>query len=221
MWKNLLYLLAIVLPWRLRRRLLATFLGYQIHPTSHIGFAWVRPRKLVMGPYSSIGHLTFCWKLDSVQLGQHAIIGRGNWITGYPSQDSGHFAGQSRSPELVVGDHAAITHRHLIDCTDRVSVGPYATVAGWGTQILTHSINLETCKQTAGAVSVGSFSFVGTSSVLLPGCALPDYSILGARSVLTSKKSDPYGLYAGVPATHVKQLPKHYLYFSRTMGPVD
>src|SRR5262249_4421833 len=48
----------VMLPWPLKRPLLRLFYGYELHPTSRIGFAWVFPRRLVMQPHTRIGHLT-------------------------------------------------------------------------------------------------------------------------------------------------------------------
>ena len=56
---------------------------------------------------SRIGHFTFCKDIDLLHLGAHAIIGHLNWITGFPSGASRHFAHQAeRRPELIVEAHA-------------------------------------------------------------------------------------------------------------------
>ena len=172
-----------------------------------------------MGPHSRIGHLTVCKGMKRLQLQEHALIGRGNWISGFPKMASRHFAHQpDREPALTVGRHAAITNRHLIDCTASVTVGAFATMAGFGSQILTHSIDLEHNRQTSAPVRIGDYSFVGTNCVLLGGSALPDYSVLGAKALLNHAYEEPYHLYAGVPARSVKQLPRDWKYFERTEG---
>ena len=182
--KRLISLLSLPLPWPLRRAILRRFLGYEIADTSRIGLSWIYPKKLVMGPGARIGHLTVCKEIDLLQLGESAAISNLNWITGYPSGLAGHFEHQTaRRPELILGAHSAITNRHLIDCTERIQIGAFATVAGFASQLLTHSINLEESRQEAHPISIGAYCFVGTNCVLLGGSSLPDYSVLGAKSL--------------------------------------
>jgi hypothetical protein len=47
---------------------------------------------------------------------------------------------------------------------------------------------------------------------------LPDYSVLGASSMLNKEYSEPYFLYAGNPAKAIKPLPKDTAYFNRSAG---
>jgi acetyltransferase-like isoleucine patch superfamily enzyme len=219
MLKKLAMLLSILLPWPARRRLLERQFGYSIHPTSQIGFAWICPRRLIMEENSRIGHLTFCKNIDLLYLGAHAIIGQLNWITGFPSGSSRHFAHQpDRRPELILGVHAGISSRHLIDCTARVRIGAFATVAGFRSQFVTHSIDLEAGRQSSEPIEIGEYSFVGTDSVILGGSNLPHHSVLGAKSLLNKKWDAPFHLYGGVPAKPLKELPHEMEYFRRKEG---
>lgn len=217
--KKLLMLLSFLLPWSLRYRMLEAVFGWSIHPSSHIGLAWVFPRRLVMGEGASIGHLTLCKNLDLLELGPFASIGRGNWITGYPSDMLVHFLNQkNRCPQLILGAHAAITNRHIIDCTDSVTIGDFSTFAGFASQILTHSIDLESCRQSCAPVEIGRYCFVGTACVLLSNSCLPDYSVLGAKSLLNKSYTESHWLYGGVPARPIKPLSVLMPYFSRKVG---
>lgn len=215
----ILKFLTLLLPWPLRRWVLRVAFGYKLHPQSRIGLAWVFPKQLVMDAHSQIGHLTVCKGLDLLQLAPYASIGRGNWITGFPAGSSKHFAHQEeRRPRLLIGEHARITNRHLIDCTDTVSIGDFSTFAGFRSQILTHSIDIATSCQTSAPVSIGRYCFVGTDCVVLGGSSLPDNSVLGAKSLLNKPYYEEYWLYAGVPAKPVKQLSSDLAYFSRPVG---
>jgi acetyltransferase-like isoleucine patch superfamily enzyme len=219
----LIAFLSVPLPWRARRLVLQRLLRYRIHPTARIGLALVYPKALSMGAYSSIGHLTICKDLDLLMMADHSIIGRGNWITAFPTDgaDECFSASPHRHPALVMGPHSAITHRHLIDCTDTVSVGEYSTVAGYRSQLLTHSINPYSGRQEAGGISIGSYALVGTNAVILPGATLPDRSILSASSLLNSPLKRADSLYGGVPARFIKELPPETPYFVRSSGAVD
>jgi acetyltransferase-like isoleucine patch superfamily enzyme len=210
------------LPWPLRRWVLNTFYGYKIHRTARLGFCFPVAKHLIMEEHSRIGHLTVCVHLDLVHLKAHASIGRGNWITGFPTGGGKHFAHQTgRHAELIVGEHSAITNRHLIDCTDRVTLGRFTTFAGFRSQILAHSIDLAECRQSARPVTIGDYCFVGTDCVLLGGSALPDCSVLAAKSLLNKPQSEPYTLYGGVPARALRSLPREFRYFTRTTGSVE
>lgn len=220
--KTLFRILLLLLPWRIRRVLLVRFYGYTLHPSAWIGLAYVYPDHLVMDEGSRIGHLTVCKGLHRVELGQQARIGRGNWITGYPLAGGRHFAHlPDRDPCLLVRDHAAITNRHLIDCTERVEIGAYATVAGFQSQFLTHSIDLEHNRQHARPIEIGTRCFVGTQCVVLGGAVLPARSVLGAKALLNKSHEQEGFLYAGVPAVPVKPLPQDWKYFQRETGFVD
>lgn len=217
--KRLLLLISFLLPWKLRRSFLEKQFDYTIHPSCEIGFAWIAPARLVMEEGSRIDHLTVCKNIDLLHLKAHSSIGRGNWITGFPLGPSPHFAEEKgRRPELIVGEHAAITHRHLIDCTNSVTIGKFTTVAGFQSQILTHSIDIEKNRQASAPVHIGSFCFVGTNCVLLGGSALPDFCVLGAKSLLNKPLTETYQLYGGVPATPIQKLSPDNKYFQRTEG---
>jgi hypothetical protein len=217
--KRLFAAFVVLLPWPLKRWCLTTFWKFQIDPTARIGLAWIFPHRLIMGPRSRIGHMTLCKSLSLLRLDERASIGRGNWITGFPAGPSKHFAHQpDRRPELIIERHAAITNRHLIDCTNSVTVGEFSTMAGFASQILTHSIDLEHSRQSSEPIHIGAHCFIGTNCVLLGGSSLPDRSVLGAKSLLNKAYSEPLHLYAGVPARPIKSLPADWKYFLRTDG---
>jgi len=212
-------LVTLAFPWFIRRRLLMLFFGYEIHPSSRMSLCWFFPRKLVLDANASIGMLTVCKGLEHVRLKENASIGRGNWITGFPQGGAKHFLHQpERKAQLVLGEHSAITNRHLIDCTNSVEIGKFTTFAGFQSQILTHSIDLESCRQSSAPVKIGDYCFVGTNCVILGGSELPNYSVLGAKSLLNKKFTGTHTLYGGVPARALKQLNAGMGYFTRSVG---
>lgn len=191
-----------------------------MHESSSIGLSLVMPGSLHMAKNSRIGHLNIIKGVDKVFIGESASIGSLNWISGFTkSSNSSHFTDQvERVPVLRLGAHAAITNRHLIDCTDSVSIGRYSTFAGFRSQILTHSISIADSRQRSGPVVIGDYAFVGTGTIILPNACLPSFSVLGAGSVLNKAYCDEYFLYAGNPARPVKSLDKNSAYFVRTSG---
>ena len=218
--KSLARALVVLLPWPLRRLVLRACFGYQLHEQSHIGLAWVFPRELVMERGATIGHFTVAKGMDTIVMREQARIGRLNWISAFPSgTSSAHFAHLAdRRPELLLGEHAAITHRHIIDCTARIAIGRFTTLAGFRSQILTHSVDLEACRQDAQPVAIGEHCFVGTACTILGGAVLPDRSVLGAGALLNKPHREAGWLYAGVPAAPVRLLGAQLKYFTRIDG---
>ncbi len=208
------------LPWSCKRFLLVRLYGYQIHPKARIGFSYIFPKHLVMEEGANIGHFNVAIHLDKLVMGRNTTIVRSNWITGFPTGTSSkHFAHQKdRKSELIIGNESAITKNHHIDCTNRIVIGDYVTMAGYRSQLLTHSIDVYEGRQSSNPISIGDYSFVSTGVILLGGCKLPAYSVLAAGSVLTKNFHDEYVLYGGVPAKPIKELPHDAAYFIRQEG---
>lgn len=210
-------------PWPLKRFLLGRFFGYRLHPTAKIGLSWVFPKMLSMESGSRIAHLCVVIHLDEVTMGACSIIDRSNWITGFPGgTESIHFAHQpGRVSRLVLGAHSAITKDHHIDCTSPVTIGSYTTIAGYRSQLLTHSVDLQESRQHSEAITVGDYCFVGTDVVILGGARLPSCSVLGAKSLLNKAFDEEWCLYAGVPASKKGEIARDAKYFSRDNGFVN
>jgi acetyltransferase-like isoleucine patch superfamily enzyme len=221
--KPILQGVTVLMPWSIKRWLLSRCFGYRIAPSASIGLSWVFPKMLVMEEESRIGSLCVVIHLDEVVLKAHSSIGRGNWVTGFPSgTNEPHFRHQpERTSRLLVGEHAAITKNHHIDCTSPVVIGRYTTVAGYNSQILSHSIDLEECRQHSEPIVIGEYCLVGTNVVILGGAKLPSHSVLGAKSLLNKAFDEEWCLYAGVPAGKKAEISATAKYFTRTQGYVD
>ncbi|WP_262964950.1 acyltransferase [Methylobacter psychrophilus] len=220
--KKILSLLIIPLPWFLKRLLYKLFFKYELHPTSRIGLSWVMVDNLSLAQDAKIGNLNVIKGLNNLQLGERSRIGSLNWITAFPlNTNSPHFQHEigQRMPELVLGEHTAITNRHLIDCTNRIEIKRFTTFAGFRSTVLTHSIDLKTCRQASKPITIGEYCFIGTGCILLGGTIIPDNSVLAAGSTITSPMDNTYSLYGGTPAKFIKSLEKEDLhYFKRTTG---
>lgn len=216
----LLKIITILLPWPLKRFMLVQFFQYEIHPTARIGLSWIYPKKLIMDANSHIGPFNVAVHLDLISIGKYSGIVRSNWITGFPTNTkSKHFSHQKRrESNLIIGQHSAITKKHHIDCTNVIQIGNFVTVAGYSSQLLTHSINIEMNIQDSNPISIGDYCFVGTSSTILGGSTLPSFCVLGANSLLNKSFIIPYRLYGGNPAKEIKELSKNFKYFNREVG---
>lgn len=212
----------LLFPWRVRRLLLNWIFRYTIHPSARVGYTILLSKHVEMGPNSRIGHFNVVKGLDALKMDAYALIGNLNWITGFPTNRNIHFSLQiDRNPLLHIGEHSALTNRHLIDCTDAVTIGKFTTVAGFRSVILTHSINLNENHQAAHPIKVGDYCFLGTCCTLLGGSSLPDFSVLGANSLLNKEHEERYCIYGGVPAKIVKKLDPSAKYFNRMIGFVE
>lgn len=216
----LLKIFSFLLPWSLRRLALEKWFGFKIHPTAYIGLSWIFPNSLIMAAGARIDHFTVAIHLDKIEMGEKSSIGRNNWVTGFPTNTaSPHFRHQAgRRAELVVRDFANITKNHHLDCTDLIQIGRYATIAGYQSQFLTHSIDVIENRQDSSPIVIGDYTFVGTNVVVLGGASLPSYSVLGAKSLLNKPYHEEWKLYGGVPAKMIADIPKTAAYFSRLDG---
>jgi acetyltransferase-like isoleucine patch superfamily enzyme len=165
-----------------------------------------------------IDHFTTAIHLDEIIMEKDCSIGRSNWITGFSSRKpSRHFAHQpERVSRLVMHEGAAITKQHHIDCTSPIEIGRFSTIAGYQSQLLTHSIDIIENRQHSEPISIGAYCFVSTNVVVLGGALLPDYAVLGAKSLLNKSFEESYWLYAGVPAVPIKPINTQAQYFHRT-----
>lgn len=216
----LLKIFSYFLPWALRRRALESWFDFSIHPSARIGLAWIFPRKLIMGPNSKIDHFTVAIHLDKIEMQANSSIGRSNWITGFSTHiESKHFRHQNdRQAELILKESANVTKNHHLDCTNKITIGRFTTIAGYDSQILTHSIDISENRQDSAPIYIGDYTFVGTNVVILGGSILPDYTVLGAKSLLNKSFTEQWTVYGGVPAQALKEISKAHKYFSRSEG---
>jgi len=213
-------ILLFPIPWTIRRAILNLLMNFKISKTARIGFSVILAEKLVMKEGALITHFTFVNNIDLLLLKSNSKIGKSNWVTGANTR-SKMFEDSDRSCELILSEHARITDRHHIDCTGGVYIGGFTTLAGINSQILTHSIDIRLSKQVAGSVNIGSYCFIGTSSIILMGANLPDCCVLGAGAILNKKFEKTHSLYAGNPARPLKTFEKNqYSYFQRKQGHV-
>ena len=197
--KNVIKAILVVFPWFLKRPLLQLFFGYKLHSSAKIGFSWIYPDHLIMDENSKIGHINVAIHLNKIHLMNGAKIGRGNWITGFSLKgNSKHFTHQTnRKPEFILGEESAITKNHHFDCTHQIKIGKFTTIAGYQSQLLTHSINIEENRQDSSPIFIGDYCFVSTNVVILGGSCLPSFSVLGAKSLLNKEFNDASLYYQG------------------------
>lgn len=206
---------SLFLPGSLRQRLLLRLFGHEVDPSAKIGLAFVACDHLVMERGTSIGHLTFIRGLHDVILREEAAIGRLNWITALPISNPEFFRSvKDRDPSLEIGRASVIMHRMIIDCNNRITFGEFGGLAGFRTVLMTHGVDIRENAQTAGTIEIGDRTMVATNCVVLGGTTIPEWSVVGAGSVVRGRFEQP-GLYSGVPAKRVADLPQDAKFFYR------
>lgn len=210
-------IIAGLLPWPLRRALYQGALGWQLHPTSRIGLSIVLADHVILEAGARIGRSNLISPIGLLHLGPHASIGHGNRIVGQ-QRAAIYSAEPDRRSALILQEHAALTRSHIVDCTNTVTIGRFTIVAGYHSQILTHSPDFELARQTSQPVHIGEYCFVGTGSIVLFGVTIPDHCIVSAGSVFIKSQTEPYQIYAGNPAGPIKGLSPDMAFFTRSVG---
>lgn len=214
--RTLLAALAVVLPRRLRRFVHVRLLGYELAATASIGHSLVDVDRLVMGEHARIGHLVVMRGCELVRLGEHAAIGLLVWVNSV-RRSAGFFdAVADRRPELIMGDHSMITALHLVDACDLVELGDFAAVAGFGSIIQTHAVDVERMVQDSKPVIIGEYAMVATHCLLLPGAVVPARSIVVAGSTVSRPLKEGSHVFAGYPARVAKTLDPDMPFLNRT-----
>jgi acetyltransferase-like isoleucine patch superfamily enzyme len=211
----------IVLPSSLRRLVGRRLLGWDIHPSAHIGRSVILADHVSMGPRATIGPRNVIRALEELRLGEGASIATRNWIIGIPRSIDLFPSSPHRRPSLILGKDALITDAHEIDCADRVELRDYAALAGFRSQILTHSLNLVGHWLEARPVEIGERSAVMTGCILLNGTRVPSRCIVSPGSVITTRLNTELALYRGNPAEAVQELPPDLGYFRRGESHTD
>ena len=209
----LLAALAVLLPSGARRFVLTRLLGHDIHPEATVGRAFVDVDHLVMGDRARIGHLVAIRGCEEVRLGTGAVIHLLVWVNSVRAS-TGYFPGSTRRPALVMGDHALITMLHFIDACDLVQLDDYACIAGYGTIVQTHAVDMDQLKQATSPVRIGHHSLVATRGLLLPGADVPDRAVVAAGAVVGGRL-EGHKIFAGVPAKPVRDVDLDGALFTR------
>ena len=116
-----------------------------------------------------------------------------------------------KSNNVDIGDHVFINEGCSFDNLERVTIGDYVHV---GPQVMfaTSSHRLGGSTVRAGAVFlaplvVSSGCWIGARAMLLPGVTVGEGCVIAAGAVVT-KDCPSNGLYTGVPARRIRELPQ-------------
>lgn len=98
--------------------------------------------------------------------------------------------GFDNSAQIVIGDHVSIGHDVLL-CTSTHEPGTSAKRAG---------------RSIGEPISVGAGTWIGARALILPGVTIGRGCVIAAGAVVADD-CEPNGVYAGVPARRIRDLP--------------
>jgi len=120
------------------------------------------------------------------------------------------------SGPLVIGDGVAINRECFLDATGGIWIGDNSRLGPRVTVItVSHTVGGTEATRTRrtkedeviSGVRIGDNVWIGAGSTLLPGVSIGNGSVVAAGSVV-NRDCPPNGLYAGVPAKRIRDLPE-------------
>jgi acetyltransferase-like isoleucine patch superfamily enzyme len=115
-----------------------------------------------------------------------------------------------KTNRVTIGDHVYINEGCAFDNLELVTIGDGVHV---GPEVLfgtsTHGVGppyVRAGETFYAPVVIGRGTWIGARAMLLPGVTVGDGCIIAAGAVVT-RDCLPHGLYAGVPARRVRDLP--------------
>ena len=111
---------------------------------------------------------------------------------------------------LIIGDNVFINDDVTVDCNAEVRIGDGVAIGPQCTLLTSsHLVGPPAMRRRAieyRPISIGAGSWLASRVTVLPGVVIGDGCIIAAGSVVTDACA-ANGLYAGVPAKRVKDLP--------------
>ena len=114
---------------------------------------------------------------------------------------------------LRISDNCWIWHHSIIDCSNTVTIGEGVQIGAW-VGVFSHSSHIairlhgrqyievdrsERVGYVRGPVEIGDYTFIGSSSLVMPGVRIGKGCVVGAGS-LVNKSVPDYSVVAGNPA---------------------
>src|SRR3954447_26592274 len=114
------------------------------------------------------------------------------------------------SDQVRLGEWSWINHRCYFDSRAEIVIGERCAI-GMEAMLCTSTHAVGDAHRRAGAyetapITVGDGVWIGTRAMILPGVTIADSCIVAAGAVVTGDL-DAHGVYAGVPARRIRDLP--------------
>jgi acetyltransferase-like isoleucine patch superfamily enzyme len=186
----------------LRRLLYRKVLGFQVPPSSSIGFLTLMAvPSATLGEAVSIGPLNIFKGPIAITIGSHTRIGRKNRFYASWKIVDPRFAERNYTPQLRIGEKALILNEHFFDIYGSVSIGDGSWIAGYGSQFWTHGLSV-----TDRDIVIGMENYLGSAVRFAPGTSIGDRNIVALGSVVLSKIEADDSLISGFPAKAIRSI---------------
>lgn len=134
-------------------------------------------------------------RLAGIQLSSSSVIAPRVWFGG---------------TDVVVGSGSTINYQCFIDNSAPIGIGSNVSL-GMQVSLITSGHELGPSEARAGmltskAINIGDGVWIGGGATILPGVTIGRGCVIAAGSMV-SRDCEPDGLYAGVPARRVRDLP--------------
>ncbi|RWX78453.1 acyltransferase [Neorhizobium lilium] len=110
---------------------------------------------------------------------------------------------------IVIGDHFSLNPYSILYGGGGLTIGNNVRIAAHTTVIpANHSFDaldvpIRLQRSTAIGISIGNDVWIGANCVILDGAKIADGCVIAAGSVVRGE-TEPYGIYAGVPAKRIR-----------------
>ncbi|WP_183099389.1 acyltransferase [Nocardioides pelophilus] len=207
--RQLLTMIAFLLPSSGLKIRLLNLLGHQIHPTARIGICFVQKvGRFELAEGVTIGNFNAFRFLARVQMGLGSRIVMFNWILGGSGLEPGlpdDERGIRRT--LRMGAHSHVMSFHFLDCGGGLLMADETWLTGLRSTVLTHAFDPHEGGMILEPVELKRGAVVSTSCTMLPGTVIGEGALLAAGSTLWTRQELAGGsLYGGVPARRLSAI---------------
>lgn len=112
--------------------------------------------------------------------------------------------------KLSIGSHSSINRGSVINCGggvtigNNVLIGPNVTIYSQNHSYIDKKVLIKEQGYDKSPVLIEDDSWVAASCIILPGVKIAQGTVIAAGSVVT-KSTEPYSVYAGVPAKKISE----------------
>lgn len=118
-----------------------------------------------------------------------------------------------RNPwRISIGNNTSIGHRATLDGRGEIRIGNNVNISSevmiWTWQ---HDYNSKSFETKSAPVIVQDYSWISARAIILPGVTIAEGCVIAAGAVVT-KSTEPYSIYAGIPAKKIGERIKTLTY---------
>lgn len=110
--------------------------------------------------------------------------------------------------KIVIGEFASVGTRATLDGRGRIFIGARVNISSevmlWTMQ---HDWRAHNFRAYAKPIVIEDYVWLGPRVIVLPGVTVREGCVVAASAVVT-RSTEPYGVYAGIPARRIAERPR-------------